>query len=364
MQRRISGELGAFDYWDACSTAREQYREAVRLSISGSQKRYLAQDLGARCADMLHLVEDGIQRALEYADGVIPTYFIFEPTKFDVLKHEDGQPQLAACGLPKITVQGFTPRALPAFLEGPVKLMGVTTQPQQALALHQCVQSSALYDQALGMYKTSVSLQQEPMAIGRIRAFTPGWQERESIFLHMHYKYLLAMLQAGLYQPFFEQMQTTWLPFRDAHTYGRSPLENSSFLASSVNPDASLHGRGFVARLTGSTTEVLSIWALMMVGQTWFTQEQGRLCFTLAPILPDFLFDDQNKVTFRLLSSCDVTYHNPRRVPTYGTDAARPVRITLYHDGGQQTIAGSVLPQEWAQRLRQGQIHRMYVELA
>ena len=34
--------------------------------------------------------------------------------------------------------------------------------------------------------------------LGRSRVFAPGWLENESIFLHMHYKFLLETLRSGL----------------------------------------------------------------------------------------------------------------------------------------------------------------------
>ena len=87
---------------------------------------------------------------------------------------------------------------------------------------------------------------------GRVRAFTPGWLERESVFLHMEYKYFLGMLKAGLYDRFYEAVQDALIPYQKPEVYGRSILENSSFLASSANPDPSVHGQGFVARLSGA----------------------------------------------------------------------------------------------------------------
>ena len=42
----------------------------------------------------------------------------------------------------------------------------------------------------LAMYKTSASIEGCSMEAGRCRAFTPGWQERENVFLHMEYKYI------------------------------------------------------------------------------------------------------------------------------------------------------------------------------
>lgn len=137
---------------------------------------------------------------------------------------------------------------------------------QAARQLHRRVKSSALYDRSLRMYKTNAPLESQPMEIGRLRAFTPGWLENESIFLHMEYKYLLELLRAGLYEEFFEDFRNSLVAFQDPAVYGRSPLENSSFIVSSAHPDKTLHGAGYVARLTGATAEFLSMWNIMTAG--------------------------------------------------------------------------------------------------
>lgn len=361
---RQTAQLDDFAYWDACATAREQYREAVRFSVNGEQQSFAIASLTELCAQMQSVVEQGIERAIGFGEGLIPTFFTFTPVRFDALVNADGQPALAPCGLPRMVVYEFSPRALPSFLEGPVKLLSVTQNQEQALALHHNVKGSELFDKKLQMYKTSVSLEDEPMSIGRIRAFTAGWQERESVFLHMHYKYLLSMLRSGLHETFFEEMKTSWLPFRSAETYGRSPLENCSFLASSVNPDPNLHGRGFVTRLSGSTIEVLSMWLHMMVGEEWFAFDNDQLSFSFKPVLPGWLFDDEGKLTFRLLSACNVTYSNPRRANTYGEEAAKVSAITVSYEGEQIKLAGDKLSNEWAYRLREGQLESIIVELA
>ena len=175
------------------------------------------------------------------------------------------------------------------------------------------VRASALYDRKLGMYKTNAPLAACSREIGRLRAFTPGWLENESVFLHMAYKYLLEVLRAGLYDEFFTDMRRGLVPFLDPQTYGRSPLENSSFLVSSAHPDESLHGRGFVARLTGATTEFLTMWTLMTAGPRPFFMRDGELCLAFKPTLPDWLFREDGTLTFTFLGRCAVTYrkHHP-----------------------------------------------------
>jgi hypothetical protein len=133
------------------------------------------------------------------------------------------------------------------------------------------VKESGLYDQKLKMYTISESLEGMSPQIGRMMAFSAGWLENQSVWLHMSYKYYLELLRGGLYEEFFEDISTGLVPFMDNKVYGRSPLEAASFIVSSAFPDAKLHGASFLARLSGSTAEMLSIWAYMMFGPAPFS---------------------------------------------------------------------------------------------
>jgi hypothetical protein len=95
--------------------------------------------------------------------------------------------------------------------------------------------------------------------------------------------HLLGLLKAGLYTEFFNEIKTNLTCFMDPAVYGRSTLENSSFIASSINPDPYVRGQGFVARLSGSTAEMLSIWAYMMFGKKPFIND-GELKLNLKPV--------------------------------------------------------------------------------
>jgi hypothetical protein len=122
--------------------------------------------------------------------------------------------------------------ALPLFLEGPVRLMKLL-EGGRLKSLHRQLRT-AHYLTNLGMYKVNVSLDDQPHEIGRARAFTPGWLENESIWLHMAFKYLLELLNAGLYDEFFDALQHHLPAFMDAEVYGRSPLRIA--LSSSAAP--------------------------------------------------------------------------------------------------------------------------------
>lgn len=231
---------------------------------------------------------------------------------------------------------------------------------QVAKQLHQRVKSSVLYDHSLKMYKTNAPLESLPMDIGRLRAFTPGWLENESIFLHMEYKYLLELLRAGLYEEYFEDFRNALVAFQDPARYGRSPLENSSFIVSSAHPDASLHGAGFVARLTGATAEFLSMWNIMMAGQNPFVIENGDLCLRLKPALPGWLFDKDGIVSFTFLGQCQVTYFNPSHANTYA-DSIHIRSMNIYSEAGKIEIQGDIIGPPHASLVREGKIRQIEV---
>ena len=219
------------------------------------------------------------------------------------------------------------------------------------------VKKTDLYDKKLAMYKTSASIEGCSMENGRCRAFTPGWQERENVFLHMEYKYILAMLKAGLYDEYYDTITRALIPFLDPNMYGRSTLENSSFLASSANPNPDVHGRGFVARLSGSTTEMISMWIEMFIGDKVFTYEDGKLVLNFEPKLANWLFDE-GKATFRLLSTCDVTYVNNTGRNTFGKDAAKVSKIEI---NGEVVSTEPKIVGEKAEAVRNGEIDKITV---
>merc|ERR1719172_559672 len=141
------------------------------------------------------------------------------------------------------------------------------------------------------MYKIGASLKGQPMEIGRMMAFSPGWLENESIWLHMSYKWYLELLRAGLYAEFFAEIKKGVVCFMDTEVFGRSPLEAASFIVSSAFPDEALHGSGFLARLSGTTAEFLSMWNVMMVGATPFSLDAaGKLQLALQRVISTWMW--------------------------------------------------------------------------
>jgi hypothetical protein len=348
-----------FTYCDKVSTFRELYRESTRFHLSGRLRKAGTKELFEVFEKFMAKLEAGIHKACGYGEGIVPTYFTYQAVSFAPVTREDGSFVMSHYGMPKAVVKAFDVRPLPAFLEGPARMLGTLTDKESAKMLFQNIKASRLYDEKLKMYKTSVPIGDISMENGRIRAFTPGWLERESIFLHMEYKYLLAMLKSGLYENFYEEIKNTLIAFLPPERYGRSILENSSFIASSENPDSQVHGRGYVARLSGSTTEVLSMWIFMFMGERIFTNENGTLKLNFCPKLPGWFFDDKGEVTFNLLSGCMVTYINKSHKDTYGENAAKIRRIVISSTGEESEEA--FLSGEAAKRVRNGEINAIMV---
>ncbi|MNW37328.1 hypothetical protein D3C74_143680 [compost metagenome] len=365
LESNLNNQLSAFDYWDAVATAREHYREEIRYGISGAETALALSELSSLYRQMVCKIDQGIAQAISLGKGLTPTYFAFEAVEFDPVVNEQGEPEISGYGLPKVRVKKFEVRPLPHFLEGPARWMKTLDNHEDAKTAYATIRSSELYDTKLNMYKTSVNINEESMETGRIRAFTPGWLERESIFLHMSYKYLLSLLSTGLKHEFFNEIKTSLVPFLDPAVYGRSTLENSSFIASSVNPDPKLHGRGFVARLSGSTSEFISMWIMMMAGKHVFNMKDGKLELAFDPSLPGWLFNEQGEIAFKFLGSTEVVYHNPVNKDTYGPNKAEIKSMTVHKKDGQMLeINASAITGELAEDVRNGLIQRIDIILA
>jgi hypothetical protein len=305
-------------------------------------------------------VRFGSERAVQMNAGVPPTYLAYTVTDYEVITADDGQPQVDEERRPYVRAKGFEPRVLPLFLEGPVHALKLQPDTVAARNLYTRVRESDLYDRKLGMYKVNAPLDEQSHEIGRARAFTPGWLENESIWLHMEYKYLLEVLRSGLYHEFFEDLRCCLVPFQDPEVYGRSPLENSSFIVSSAHPDESLHGAGFVARLSGATAEFLSIWQVMMAGPQPFFVRDGELKLAFKPTLPGWLFDESGTLAFTFLGQVQVIYHNPDRLDILPESGLSTRSLVLHLPGGGRIeVAEGIVDEPYAQMVREGQITKI-----
>ncbi len=348
----LKDEPEAFERWDRVNEVKEHYRKETADRMSGAETGVTFAELTEVLGQMASILQAGVESALEIGNGLMPSYFINEVVDYEML---GGKTRF---GLDSVKALAFKNRPLPFFLEGPARYLK-TVSGDEAKSLHEKVKETDIYDPEIHMFKTSESIESESMEIGRLRAFTPGWLERESVFLHMTYKYLLSLLEAGLYDEYFEEMKTNFIPFLDPEVYGRPTTENSSFIASSVNPNPGVVGQGFVARLSGSTAEVISMWVKMFVGDQGYHIEDDKLTFTFDPILTSEFFDENGEASFKLFSKTKVTYINPKGLDTFGEDGCRVSKISV--DG--EAVDGICLSGATAENLREGKINEIRIEL-
>lgn len=343
-----------FTYWDTVATAREEYRVQTDRLISGDLVTWSEDELSAVLEKMITKVEAGVKRALAMSGDETPTYFYYKVTDYELVKDEAGVVQHDAVNRPNVRALAFEVGFVPQFLEGPVRHFKILTERAEKEKLYQQVKASKMYDSKLGLYKICEPLKGMSFEIGRMMAFAPGWLENESVWLHMSYKYYLELLRAGLYDEFWAEAQVGLSSFMDPEVYGRSPLEAASFIVSSAYPDDRLHGSGFLARLSGSTAEFLSMWALMFQGpKPFFVNDDGELNLRFEPALPSWLFNEEDTVTFMFLGAVKVSIVNADGGNTWEGGPLSTAVITMM-DGSVEELdlEDGVVPAPYAEMIR------------
>jgi hypothetical protein len=337
-------EIDPYKFWNNATTARETFRSAAKLGVSGKELVLDGASIKAFLSACINKCDAGIKKCVK-DHGTYYTYFINEAEEFVQLNG-------------KVDITKFTQKPLPVFLEGYVHALRV----EKDLSIYATVRKSALFDKKLKMYKVNSPLSKETIEIGRAKVFAPGWLENESVWLHMEYKYLLELLKCGMYKEFFSDMKDCLVPFLDPAIYKRSILENSSFIASSAHPDPTLHGRGFIARLSGGAAEFLDMWVYMTTGKKMFSlNREGKLTFKLSPILPAWLFDN-GKFSFKLFGEIDVTYINTKKKDTF--DGLKVVSYVLTLDSKEIEVRSPVIDEKYASLIRSRKVKKIIVSLA
>lgn len=381
-------------YWDTVATARELYREKTKIYFTGVTKAIHFVELQELLERWLNELDLGIARAMKIGTrgenddgeyGITPTYFSYNITQWEETNLLDVN------GHAFVRAKAFEVGLFPLFLEGPTRMLKtikkskhISGKTSTANQMYELVRRSPLHDKNLQMYTISASLKGQNSDMGREMGFAPGWLENQSVWLHMSYKFYLELLRHGLYDQFYgEMLSGGMLPFMDPKVYGRSLMECSSFIASSAFDDPKMHGRGFLARLSGSTAEYLSMWILMMIGPNPFRLNpvDGELQFLLIPALPRWLFrvasnttDALNiiqsggsppppmpiqssgtvllpSVTFKLFGAIDVTYyHNRGDEDLFNVEPSR--YVVLFQDGTIFNVNGPIITGELADKIR------------
>jgi len=374
----LHGELDAFlrglaaapqdpwAFWQAAGCLKEDYRRLTRLGMDGRQVAWGPAELEGFLAQAQRRLEAGLALARR-PDGLMHTYFIH-------------QPQVEAGPQGALTVLGFSAQDLPLFLEAQVHALRLCA-PAEAAELARAVEASPLYDAALGMFKVNEPLGAAPMELGRLKAFTPGWLENESVFMHMQLKYLLELARQGLWDDLYRHFFRALPPFQDPARYGRSVFENSSFIASSANPDPGVHGQGFVARLSGSTVEAYDLLLTLALGAQPFRLGPNGLLFEPQPRLHGSLFLPGARLVrppgweaadalalpagafaLRCFGRCAVVIHGQAGRHAYGPHGLAVTGLRL-HGGGAVLERGPSLADDEARRLRAGAYTRLDILL-
>jgi len=366
------------EFWRDSHDLKEAYRERVFMGFQGEEGTITfatVRNFLKRCSNYLDMA---IAKA-KTAEGII-TYFAYQAEEYSEI---DGRVDVAEEYSEidgRVDVTRFRQRSLPLFLEGFVHALRIA-KPGEALKLYQAVCASELYDKKLGMFRVNVPLGENALEFGRIGIFNYGWLENGSVFLHMHYKFVLEMVQQGLIQEFYSQMDKFLVPFRDPAEYRRNPIENVSFIVGSgFAIDPREQGRGCVARLSGATVEFLHLWTYLFLGAKPFLFENGRLLFRPSPNLSKVLFSTKEKrampfgkedeilpcdsAACALLGGTLLVYINPQRRDTFGAEAVLPQRYKLHRrDGSILTVEGTDLEGATAEALRLGHFRRVDVIL-
>lgn len=342
------GEVLSF--WNRINDVKELYRDKTFAGISGDKRSIRSGGLASALREWERVVGRGIEKACAFGGGICPTYFSYEVPEYE--KGKDG-----------ITPLLFERKPIPAFLEGPVRYLKLDVPLDHKKKLYEHIKNSDLYDGKLSMYKVNASLEEASYELGRARAFTPGWLENESIWLHMEYKYLLELLRSGMYEEFFADFHKAAIPFQDPEIYGRNIYENSSFIASSKNPDEKIHGKGFVARLSGSTIEFISMWKLMLFGKNVFRMKDGELVFAPNPAIPEYLIPEERTVEATMLGDVQVIYRMEEKkdyIP--GGYAVKGIHL-LYKNKSRVNVTAAYVSGKLAEDIRSGKVGQLEIRL-
>jgi hypothetical protein len=380
--RLLKEGIQGMEYWEKSNNAKEMYREMITMGIDGKEEIISANEARTFLKLIVDRVQAGLEKAFDDEKGVYNTYFINEAVDYKLETDKEGNQLYGAMGLPLVHVCEFKSRPIPPFLEGQVHMM--RTNPEVSEKLHQSLKNSEIYDSKLQMFKLNENVMEETKEIGRQNVFPRGWLENEAVFLHMEYKYFLELLRSGLYDEFYYYLKNSFIPALDPEMYGRSILENSSFIASSAHPNESLHGTGYQSRLTGASTEMLHMWRMMTVGQRPFIlNDKKELCFKPEPKLPVWLFTQQeqtvsfygkdglytfvqpkNSFACNLFGNTLTIYQNEAGLNTYDT-AAKIDRIYLYeNDKLVERIEGDTVSEPYASKIRNGEIDKIEIVIS
>ncbi len=383
LELSLSGSSTDFEYWDKTGDAKELFRLKTMMGISGEMANLEFEKLESYLKLILQKAEASMLKAEQDHAGVPLTYVAHKASTFELLTEADGLPKVNSRGQACVKVTKFEMEAMPLFLEAASHTMRYQEDASKARERYLALKNTGLYDKAQKKYVLGddVTAYRE---IGRIWAWPAGWFENENIFMHASHKYYLGLLSAGLYDEFFEEMQNGWVPFQNPEVYGRSPLENVSFIVSSRHPRPKFHGRGMLPKSSGTTAEIIHMVLMMSFGKNPFTVNNEKLSLALNPILPAWAFSESSisqKIDFLsggtaefempansyscvFLGTTLVTYLASRKAATFGENPLQTAGYELvWQDGTSESYEGKALEGDIAVKVRDGQAKHIKVNL-
>ncbi|HLV09239.1 MAG TPA: hypothetical protein VKY40_03430, partial [Halanaerobiales bacterium] len=169
--------LDPFSHWEKRCLLREEYRERVFMGFSGKELRIKLKEIRGFLEKLASFLEKAVNQARNKKTGLYYTYFRYIPVEYSLTGETVAEKWKA------IKAKKFKKQPLPLFLEGQVRAMEHLPGNKTA-ELHKQVMKSELYDKKLEMFRLNGDLSEMPPDIGRARAFSPGWLENGSIWLH------------------------------------------------------------------------------------------------------------------------------------------------------------------------------------
>jgi hypothetical protein len=99
----------------------------------------------------------------------------------------------------------------------------------------------------------------------------------------------------------------------------------------------------------------------MMTGSRPFFLQNDQLCLIFKPILPGWLFNEENNITYKFLGQTTIIYHNPKRKDTFDQQTETRSIILNPIDGNPIELTGGMIPAPYAQQVRDGMVKQIDV---
>lgn len=129
-------------YWESVQTLKEAFLVTIDGPLSGDAGVFDDAALMGLLEGMNRKVNDALERAGSYGEGILPSYFIHEAVRYSEIP---GQTNLVN-GLQCVAVHEWSCRVLPLFLEAPARYLKQLQCVDEARSMYLRIKDSQLYD--------------------------------------------------------------------------------------------------------------------------------------------------------------------------------------------------------------------------